>query len=88
MAEKKRYRSTFRWEGKKYECTGQNQRDADQKAALKLDKLKRGELGISGNMTVQAWAKEWLETYKRPSIGEGQYKNYLIHRKMFTCKEY
>ncbi|MDR1689219.1 MAG: site-specific integrase [Clostridiales bacterium] len=30
-------------------------------------------------MTVKIWAEEWLETYKRPSVGEGQYKNYLAH---------
>ena len=81
MPDKKklRYRSTFYYEGKQYETTGKSQKEADQKAALKLEKLKRGEISISGNMTVKRWAKEWLETYKRPSIGEGQYKNYLLH---------
>lgn len=78
MAEK-RCRSTFRWEGKRYEATGKTQKEADQKAAIKLDKIKRGEVGISGNMTVKVWATEWLETYKRPVVGEGQYKNYLAH---------
>jgi integrase len=72
----KRFRSTFSHEGKRYECTGKNQREADQKAALKLDKLKRGEAGISGNMTVARWANEWLEVYKRPAVGEGQYRRY------------
>lgn len=78
MAESKRFRSTFYWEGKRYETTGKSQKEADQKAAIKLDKLKRGEVGISGNMTVKRWADEWLETYKRPVVGEGQYKNYLV----------
>lgn len=78
MAEKKkRFRSTFRFEGKRYECTGKNQREADQKAAIMRDKLERGEVGVSSNMTVKAWATEWLETYKRPVVGEWQYKNYL-----------
>jgi len=80
MAEKKtRCRSTFRFEGKRYEATGRTQKEADQKAAIMKDKLKRGETGISSNMTVRAWAEEWLETYKRPSVGEGQYKNYKSH---------
>lgn len=78
MAEK-RYRSTFYHEGKRYETTGKNQKEADQKAAIKLDKLKRGEMGISGNMTVKKWASEWLETYKKPSVGDGHYKNYLLY---------
>lgn len=80
MADKERRpRSTFTWEGKRYEATGKTQKEADQKAAVKLEKLKRGEVGISGNMTVKQWADEWLETYKRPIVGEGQYKNYLVH---------
>ena len=74
-----RYRSTFYYEGKRHEATGKTQRDSDKKAALKLDKLKRGEISITSNMTVKRWAEEWLEVYKRPVIGEGHYKNYLIH---------
>lgn len=77
MAEKKRRpRSTFRFEGKKYEATGKTQKEADQKAAIMRDRLERGEVGISSNMTVKAWATEWLETYKRPVVGEGQYESY------------
>lgn len=74
-----RYRSTFYYEGKRYETTGKSQKEADQKAAIKLDKLKRGEISISSNMTVARWANEWLEIYKRPSIGEGQYKSYCLY---------
>ena len=59
---KPRYRSTFRHEGKRYETTGKSQKEADQKAALKQEKLKCGEIGISSNMTVKRWAEEWLET--------------------------
>ena len=65
--------------GKRYECTGKDQKEADQKAAVKHDRLKRGEVGISGNMTVARWAVEWLETYKRPSVGAAQYRNYLMY---------
>lgn len=77
--EKTRFRSTFYFEGKRYEATGKTQKEADQKAAIKLDKLKRGEVGISGSMTVARWAAEWLETYKKPTVGKGQYRNYLAH---------
>ena len=72
----KRYRSTFYHEGKQYESTGKNQKEADQKAAVKLDKLKRGEFGISGNMTVRRWTEEWLETYKKPIVEKGTYNDY------------
>lgn len=76
---KPRFRSTFYFEGKRYETTGKTQKEADKKAAIKHESLKRGDVGISSNMTVARWAHEWLETYKRPSVGEGQYKNYLLH---------
>ncbi len=81
MPEKaKYYRSTFTYNGKRYERKSQkSQREADRKADQLRNQLEHGEVGVSGNMTVATWAKEWLETYKRPSIGDGQYKNYLIH---------
>lgn len=79
-ADKKTYeRVTFTWEGKRYERKGKTLGEAHAKAAALKEALKRGEIGLSENMTVAKWAEEWLETYKRPSIGEGQYKNYLAH---------
>lgn len=74
--EKTRFRSTFYFEGKQYEATGKNQKEADQKAAIKKDKLERGEVGISSNMTVSRWAGEWLETYKKPVLAKKQYDDY------------
>ena len=71
------FRATFYYKGKQYVATGKTQREADKKAALKLDKLERGEVGISGKMTVGRWAEEWLETYKRPATGDKQYGMYL-----------
>lgn len=72
-----RYRSTFYYQGKRYESvSSRSQAEADKKAALKEDKLKRGEIGISSNMTVKRWAEEWLDTYKKPVLGEKQYKDY------------
>lgn len=72
-----RYRSTFYWEGKQYEAaSSKSQRDADKKAAIKLDKLRRGEIGISSNMTVKRWAQEWLETYKKGNVTDKVYQDY------------
>ena len=74
----KRYRSTFYWQSKQYECaSSKSQKDADQKAALKLQALERGEIGISSGMTVRRWAKEWLETYKKPTLAKKQYDDYV-----------
>jgi len=77
MAEK-RYRSTFYWQGKRYECaSSKNQKEADKKAILKLQALERGEIGISSGMTVKRWAQEWIETYKKPTIAKKQYDDYV-----------
>jgi integrase len=79
MPDKKerRARSTFYFNGKQYEATGKTQKEAIRAAALKRDKLERGEQGISGNMTVRSWANKWLETYKKGSVGAGQYYIYV-----------
>lgn len=72
-----RYRSTFYYQGKRYEAvSSRSQAEADKKAALKEDKLKRGEIGISGNMTVKRWAEEWLETYKKRNVTDKVYQDY------------
>ena len=73
----KLYRSTFRFDGKKYERTStKSQREADRKADQLLRDLKDGVVGISGKMKVKDWANEWLETYKKPVVAEKQYEDY------------
>ena len=59
-------RKTARWGGKKYEATGKTELEAMTKLAEKLAAAKRGEETISGGMTVDAWWRQWLDTYKRP----------------------
>ena len=81
MASKYKYeRVKFTFNGKRYECYGKTLKEAHAKAAKKLLDLERGELEVSGDMTVSRWMDEWLETYKRPQIGEGQYMNYAAFR--------
>lgn len=62
----KYYRKTARFNGKKYETTGKTELEALTKLADKLAAAKRGEETIGGSMTVDAWFKEWLSTYKEP----------------------
>lgn len=59
-------RKTARYNGKKYEATGKTELEAMEKLAEKLAAAKRGESAIGGSMTVDAWFKEWLSTYKEP----------------------
>ena len=77
MSSTKKYeRVTFTFEGVRYERKGKTLAEAHAKAAELKAALKNGEIGISANMTLKAWAEEWLEVYKRPTIGDGQYLNY------------
>jgi hypothetical protein len=71
------FRSTFYYNGKQYSATGKTQREADRKADAKKLAMERAEVATGGNMTVAEWAGQWLETYKAPSVGEGQHKNYI-----------
>lgn len=73
------YRSTFIYNGKRYERTStKSQKEADKKADnLKRD-LEDGLVGISKDMRVAAWALEWLETCKRPMVAD---KCYIQHKR-------
>jgi integrase len=71
------FRQTFCFNGKQYAAYGKTKAEAIKKAALKEDAMKRGEAGISKNMTVQAWAYVWAETYKKPNVGAKEYKELL-----------
>lgn len=62
MTEKRRYSSSFTFDGRRYYCKGATQREADQKAALRLADLQRGAVAAS-RMTVAEWWPEYLATY-------------------------
>lgn len=66
---------TFTFEGKRYYVRAQDEDQAKMKAALRLRDLQEGRRGITQNMPVSAWAKEWLEVYKKPSVNPKQYKD-------------
>ena len=72
-------RSRFYYNGKQYEAKGKTQKEADQKAAIKLRQLESGEVGCSKNMSVKAWCYEWLDTFKKGAITEKSYKRYKSH---------
>ena len=85
---KKKYeyvRKTQRYNGKKYEATGKTEKEALRKLADKIAAAKRGEAESGGNMTVDAWFKLWLETYKAPkgltkkslAMYDEKYRNYV-----------
>lgn len=61
-------RKTFVYEGHQYEVTGKTDAEAYEKIGKKKAALVRGEVGISGNMTVKAWATEFVAAYITPRI--------------------
>jgi len=72
-------RHTFYHNGKQYETTGKTKAEAIKKAALKEAALERGEVGISGKMSVRRWGEEWLAIYKAGTITDKSYATYARH---------
>lgn len=70
-------RVTFRYNGRQYEATGKTKREAIAKAERKKLKLENALKTSGGNMPMKQWAAEWLENFKAPAVGEGQYLNYV-----------
>ena len=58
----KYFRSTFTFEGKRYQRKGRTQKEADQKAALYRAQLEAGAVSAS-RMTVSEWWPRYLEIY-------------------------
>lgn len=59
-------RKTKKYNGKQYVAYGKTEYEAMEKLAEKMAEVKRGEELLSDSMTVSAWYKQWLETYKKP----------------------
>ena len=59
-------RKTKKINGKQYVAYGATELEAMTKLAEKIAAVKRGEELLSDSMTVTAWYKLWLDTYKKP----------------------
>ncbi len=66
MEEYKYVRKTKTIDGRRFEAYGKDEKEALMKLADKISAAKRGEETVSGNMTVNAWYKQWKATYKDP----------------------
>ena len=67
MKKYKYIRRTITWEGKRYEVTGKTEREAADKLAELKASLKRGEIAVGADSTVDRWFEEWMELYKKPA---------------------
>jgi integrase len=59
-------RKSVTWEGRRCFVRGKTAAEANQKMGVLLEKLKRGEIGISRNMILDNWYAEWKKAYKEP----------------------
>lgn len=59
-------RKTKKINGKQYAAYGKTEFEAMTKLAEKIAAVKRGEELLDSSMTVNAWYKQWFETYKQP----------------------
>lgn len=48
----------------------------ERKLMEKKFEYERGLLIVNGNSSVEKWALEWLETYKKGKVGQGAYDDY------------
>lgn len=66
---------TFMFEGERKYARGKTEEEAILNRELMKRDLEAGRRGISQNMSVSAWAKEWLEVYKKPNVNTKHYKD-------------
>ena len=79
-----KYRKDFTFEGKRYEVRADTQADLYMKMANKIRDLEEGKVRITGNMTVRAWVKECISTYKS-DISEDYQKEILWRLEKHVC---
>lgn len=69
-------RKSFTYEGQRYYVRGDTEQEVYEKMALKKRDLEEGKRNITKQMLVKDWAKEYMETYKRPSVSAETYQGY------------
>lgn len=62
-------------EKKRLYVRGKSQRDLNMKLAELKTKYEMGLLTVSPNITFGRWSEEWLETYKKPTVTNGWFKD-------------
>jgi hypothetical protein len=73
---------TFYFDGKQYSSKRKTLKEVHAKAAKKKLELELGKTVTGGNVSVEHWAWEWLNTFKANSVGEVLWGNF----KRFNCQ--
>src|SRR5665648_345966 len=69
-------RETFTYNGKRYDLTGKTPQELAEKIYKKKKALEEGSIVVNQNTLVEKWCAEWLDTYKKKSIGGATYYAY------------
>ena len=59
-----KYRKTFTFGGRRYDIKGNTMFEVGQKMERKIRELEEGRKVVSGDMTLNQWAEQCIETYK------------------------
>ena len=81
------YRARGTIDGHKYDLTAKTPAALDEKIDDLKYKIRSGDTIDSPNVTVAAWAREWLETYKKPVVIEKSYKLYRTNVNKYIIPE-
>ncbi|WP_159456290.1 tyrosine-type recombinase/integrase [Intestinibacillus massiliensis] len=73
------YTTSITYAGKRYYIRAKTQKELWQRAAQKQRDLEEGKITANGNTTVERWAAEWLETYKKGSVRKGTYERHASY---------
>lgn len=68
-------RKTFTHEGRRYSVQGKDELEIGKKIERKIKQIDSGMIIINKNTTVKKWSEEWLDTYKKPTVGTATYQN-------------
>ena len=71
----KYYRKVITYQSKKYYIVASSERELMRKVVEKEDALKRGDIVVNENTTVEKWFETWLEVDKLPTVKESTYNN-------------
>lgn len=76
-------RKTFTFEGKRYSVSAKTSDELAARVAMKRRDLEEGRKRITKNTTVSDWFDQYLESYRRPSIGNVMYKDLLSQNRVW-----
>ncbi|MDR1797681.1 MAG: tyrosine-type recombinase/integrase [Clostridiales Family XIII bacterium] len=82
----KEHRVSFRYNGKRYWVEADTEKDLAVQLELKKWELEHGESLSGKKTTVDAWATEYLETYRRDYISLAYYRGLITQKNIISAE--